>query len=78
MSWKVKKLEETEFFIVIGYSKNSSFDGKIKFDKLNESFELVSVADGCDEFESKRLFQFLYTLIAQNTLSFQTYSIKIG
>lgn len=78
MIWNVKKVEETESSVVIAYSKDSSFDGKIKYDKQKEVFEIVSIADGCDEFESQRLFQFLYTLIIQNTLSFQSYSIRIG
>ena len=78
MIWNVKKVEETEEFIIIAYSKNSSFDGMIKFDKQKEEFEVISIANDCDEFESERLFQFLYTLITQNTLSFQSYSIRIG
>ena len=78
MVWNVKKMEETENSIVIAYSRSSSFDGRIKFDKQKENFELLSIANDCDEFESKRLFQFLYTLIIQNTLSFQSYSIRIG
>lgn len=76
--WNVKKVEETEESIIIAYSKNTYLDGRIKFDKQNENFQLFAVANDCDEFESKRLFQFLYALIIQNTLSFQVYSIRIG
>lgn len=78
MNWNVKKIEETEALIIIGFSKNSSFDGRIKYDKVKECFELISVAKDCNEFESKRLFQFLYTLIAQNRLSYNPYSIVTG
>ena len=76
--WNIKKIEETEESIVIAYSKDSSFDGKIEFDKQKEKFKILSIATDCDEFESQRLFQFLYTIIDQNTLSFQPYSIVIG
>lgn len=78
MIWNVKKIKETESVISIGFSKNESFDGLIEYDKNTEQFELVSIANDCDEFESKRLFQFLYTLIQQNILSFQPYSIRLG
>lgn len=78
MFWNVKKITETEQSIVIGFSKNSSLDGRISFDKRNEHFNIDSVAKDCDGFESERLIQFLYTLIFQNILSFETYSICIG
>ena len=78
MIWNVKKIKETETTILIGFSKNDSFDGLIKYNKNAEQFELVSIANDCDEFESKRLFQFLYTLIQQNMLSVKPYSIRIG
>lgn len=78
MFWNVKKIQETERSIVIGFSKGNSFDGKIIYDKTTEQFEIVSLADTCDQFESERLFQFLYTLILQNTLSFKPYSIALG
>lgn len=78
MIWNVKKIKETESAISIGFSKNDSLDGLIDFDKKTEQFDLVSIAKDCDEFESKRLFQFLYTLILQNILSFHPYSIRLG
>lgn len=78
MIWNVKKINETESIILIGYSGNDSFDGVIEYNKKSEHFELVTIAKDCDEFESKRLSQFLYTLILQNTLSFSPYSIRLG
>lgn len=78
MIWNVKKVEESEKRIMVGFSKNSLFDGLIEFDKKDEQFEIVSLAKDCDEFEAGRLFQFLYTLIYQNTLSFEPYSIRNG
>lgn len=78
MIWNVKKIKETESAISIGFSKNDSLDGLIDFDKKTEQFNLVSIAKDCDELESKRLFQLLYTLILQNILSFHPYSIRLG
>ena len=78
MIWNVKIIEETKQGIVIGYSKGSSFDGIIEYDKRSEKFKVVLKASDCDEFESERLFQFLYTMISQNKLSFKAYSIRIG
>lgn len=78
MIWNVKKNKETESSILIEFSKNDTFDGIIEFDKKKEQFELVSAAKDCDEFETERLFQFLYALLQQNTLSFKPYSIRIG
>ena len=78
MIWNVKKTEESEKSITIGFSKNLLFDGVIEFHKNDERFEVISHANDCDEFETTRLFQFLYTLIHRNTLSFKPYSIRIG
>ena len=78
MNWNVKKNKETDSSILIEFSKNDTFDGMIEFDKKEEQFELVTAAKDCVEFETKRLFQFLNTLIQQNTLSFKPYSIRIG
>lgn len=78
MIWNVKKNKETEQLILIAYSKDSSFDGIIEFYKPSEEFKIITKANDCDEFDSKRLFQFLYALIKQNTLSFEPYSIRIG
>ena len=78
MIWNVKKIKETETTNLIGFSKNDSFDGLIKYNNNAEQFELVSIANDCDELESKRLFQFLYTLIQQNMLSVKPYSIRLG
>ena len=36
------------------------------------------LANDCDEYDSKRLFQFLYGMVHENTLSFEPYSIRIG
>ena len=71
-------MQETEQAILIAYSKGSSFDGIIEYDKKMEKFKVISKASDCDEFDSERLFQFLYTMIFQNTLSFKAYSIRIG
>ena len=78
MLWNVKKLQEDDWSILIGFSKDHSFDGKIKFNKTTEQFEIISTSNDCDEFESRRLFQFLYTLILQDTLSSRPYSIVLG
>jgi hypothetical protein len=64
--------------IIIAYSKGESFDGSIRYDKQKRTFEVISLASDCDEFDSKRLFQFLYGLVNQNTLSFKPYSVRIG
>lgn len=61
----------------MGFSKNDFFDAIIKYEK-SRTIELVSLANDCDEFELKRIFQFLYTLIQQNILLFKPYSIRLG
>lgn len=78
MVWNVKKVEENEKSIFVGYSKDSSCDGRIEYAKDKEEFKILHLAKDCDEFESKRLFQFLYALIGQGTLSFQEYSVRTG
>jgi hypothetical protein len=76
--WNVKKTSEDIKEIMIAFSKGKSFDGSIRYDKQKQTFEIISLAGDCDEYDSKRLFQFLYGLIIQNTLSFEPYSVRIG
>lgn len=78
MIWNVKKIEENENHIIIAFSKNEIYDGRINYNKSEETFNLVSIAKDCDEFDCERLFQFLYGLIDQDKLSFKPYSIRTG
>lgn len=78
MIWNVKKTKENEKEILIAYSHSESLDGVISYDKEKEFFEIKIQATDCDEYDSRRIFQFLYGMIMKNILSFDSYSIVIG
>ena len=78
MIWYVKKIEENEDHIIIEFSKSVIYDGRIRYDRKRECFTAISIPKDCDEFDRKRLFQFLYGLIDQNKISFNLYSIRTG
>jgi len=44
--WNVKIIKETKQVIIIGYSKGSSFDGIIEYDKRSEKFKAYSIRIG--------------------------------
>lgn len=78
MIWNVKKINETDSTILIGFSKDSTLDGRIRYDKKADSFELEKLAHDCDEAYSRWLFQFLYGLLMDDRLSNKPYSVRIG
>ena len=59
----VKRIEESKDHIIIGFSKSKIYDGRIRYDRKREYFTAISIPKDCDEFDCKRLFQFLYGLI---------------
>ncbi len=78
MIWNVKKINETGSSILIGFSRDTAFDGRISYDKKADSFELTKPAHDCDEAYSRRLFQFLYGLLSEKRLSDKPYSVRTG
>lgn len=76
--WEVKKISEDEKNIGIAYGMNSNLDGIISYDKNKKTFEVSKKSKSLDIQDSQRVFQYLYSMIADNTLSHQLYRICIG
>jgi hypothetical protein len=79
VKWTVVKNSENSSVIIIGYSYiTDECDGIIEYNKSNETFSVIKRANGCDDFDTKRLFQFLFGLIEDEKLSEKKYNIVIG
>lgn len=75
--WEVKKLSETEANISIAYGVNNNLDGIISYDKDKKKFEVSKKSKALDMPDSQRIFQYLHSMIADDTLSQQLYRICI-
>ncbi|MGI6530438.1 MAG: hypothetical protein ACOX3J_12310 [Clostridia bacterium] len=80
MIWYVKLLEQNEDFVTIGYSfeQNDTCDGIIKYEKKDDRFLIEFLSEGCNEFNTKRLFPHLYRLMDNGSLTFRPYMVAIG
>lgn len=79
MKWTVKKINENTSSILIGYSYlTDECDGLIFYDKSTEAFSVNKQSVSCDDFESKRLYQFLYGIIEDKKLTDKKYNIVTG
>nr|DAW47692.1 MAG TPA: hypothetical protein [Caudoviricetes sp.] len=80
MRWVFKKNTENDNIIEIGYSHNNDdCDGIIIYDKKLQILNIKKYSDGCDEYDSKRAFQFIYGLLEEdNVLTFKKHIICTG
>lgn len=78
MNWRVVKIKESDFLILIGFSKDESLNGRIEFDKRTNKYKVVSLSKDCDDFDVNWLMGHLQILIKQDKLSLKPYRISIG
>lgn len=80
MRWTFKKNFENAEIIEIGYShgNNEKCDGVIIYEKSTNTLNVKKHSQGCDEYDSKRTYQFIYGLLDTGNLSFEKYIICTG
>lgn len=80
MDWYVKKKEEDDNIIKIGYShgENHSCDGLIVYDKKTDTFEVKTLSKGCHEHTAKKTVQFLWDLVGTPKLCEKVFHICTG
>lgn len=80
MRWTFRKNNEDVNTIEIGYSYGSdeTCDGVIIYEKDTEDVFVKKHSYSCDEFESKRAFQFIYGLIEDKKLTSKKYILCTG